>query len=67
MPVDTQTARMDLVFHLADHWTDAGVPAGIGGEVEYRTDIFDAGTIEALIERLKRVLLAMTAEFEGQS
>ncbi len=67
IPVDTDTARMDLVFSLAERWTDAGEPAGIGGEVEFRTDIFDAESIEALIERFKRVLLAITADVEGPS
>ena len=67
MPVDAHTARMDLVFALAERWTDAGEPAGIGGEVEFRTDVFDAESIEALIERLRRVLVAMTADLEPQS
>ena len=62
LPVDTRTARMDLVFSLAEHWTDAGELAGIGGTVEFRTDVFDADSIQALIERLQRVLVAMTAE-----
>ena len=39
-------------------------PAGIGGEVEFRTDVFDAETIETLITRLERVLAAMTADPE---
>ena len=52
LPADTHTARMDLTFSLAERWTEAGEPAGIGGEVEFRTDVFDAGSIEALIERL---------------
>ena len=56
LPVDTHAARMDLAFSLAEHWTEAGEPAGIGGEVEFRTDIFDAASIEVLIERFKRVL-----------
>jgi amino acid adenylation domain-containing protein len=30
--------------------------------VEFRTDVFDAASIETLIERLRRVLVAMTAE-----
>ena len=59
---DTQTARMDLTFSLAERWTEAGEPAGIGGTVEFRTDVFDADSIEALIERLQRVLVAMTAD-----
>ena len=62
MPVDTHTARMDLAFSLAERWTEAGEPAGIGGAVEFRTDVFDAASIEALIERLERVLVAMTAD-----
>ena len=56
------TARMDLTFSLAERWTEAGEPAGIGGAVEFRTDVFDAASIEALIERLERVLVAMTAD-----
>ena len=62
MPVDTRTARMDLMFSLAERWTEAGEPAGIGGGVEFRTDVFDADTIETLIERWRRVLVAMTAD-----
>ena len=62
LPVDTQTARMDLVFSLGERWSEAGEPAGIGGAVEFRTDVFDADNIEALIERLERVLVAMTAD-----
>ena len=49
-------------FRLAERWTEAGEPAGIGGEVEFRTDVFDAASIEALIGRLERVLVAMTAD-----
>jgi amino acid adenylation domain-containing protein len=67
LAVDTRTARMDLVFSLAERWTEAGEPAGIGGVVEYRTDVFDAARIEALIERFRRVLVAMTAEPGQQS
>ena len=62
LPADTHTARMDLTFSLAERWTEAGEPAGIGGAVEFRTDVFDADSIEALIERLGRVLVAMTAD-----
>ena len=62
MPVDTHTARMDLTFSLSEHFTEAGEPAGIGGAVEFRTDVFDAASIETLIERLRRVLAAMTAD-----
>ena len=62
LPADTQTARMDLAFSLAERWSEAGEPAGIGGAVEFRTDVFDAASIEALIERWRRVLVAVTAD-----
>ncbi|WP_244168576.1 non-ribosomal peptide synthetase [Mycobacterium malmoense] len=62
LPVDTHTARMDLTFSLAEHWGAGGEPAGIGGQVEFRTDVFDAGTIETLLTRLHRVLVAITAD-----
>ena len=62
LPADTHTARMDLTFSLAERFSEAGEPAGIGGAVEFRTDVFDAASIEALIERLRRVLVAITAD-----
>jgi len=62
LAADTQTAKMDLVFFLKERWTEAGAPAGISGQVEFRTDVFDDDTIQALIARLQRVLAAMTAD-----
>ncbi|WP_419196911.1 amino acid adenylation domain-containing protein, partial [Mycobacterium gordonae] len=62
LPVDTHAARMDLAFSLAERFTEAGEPAGIGGAAEFRTDVFDAASIEALLERLERVVVAMTAD-----
>ncbi|WP_156745618.1 AMP-binding protein, partial [Mycobacterium sp. ACS4054] len=62
MSVDTQVARMDLVFSLAERWTEDGQPAGIGGAVEFRTDVFDTATVERLIERLRWVLVQLTAD-----
>ncbi|MCV7203910.1 non-ribosomal peptide synthase/polyketide synthase [Mycolicibacterium peregrinum] len=62
LPVDTQTARMDLTWSLGERWTSDGEPAGIGGAVEFRTDVFDADSIEALIARWQRVLAAMTSD-----
>ena len=65
MPIDTHTARMDLSLSLAEHFTEAGEPAGIGGAVEFRTDVFDAESVEALIARFERVLVAMTTDPHG--
>ncbi len=62
LPADTQVARMDLTFALGEQWTETGEPAGINGAVEFRTDVFDPASIETLIERFKRVLVALTAD-----
>jgi amino acid adenylation domain-containing protein len=62
LPTDIQSARMDLTFSLSERWTTAGEPAGIGGAVEFRTDVFDASSIEMWIARLERVLLEMTTD-----
>ncbi len=62
VPVDTHSARMDLSLSLAERWTGDGEPAGIGGTVEFRTDVFDASSVAALVARLERVLEVMTAD-----
>jgi amino acid adenylation domain-containing protein len=62
LPVDTQAARMDLAFSLSERFSKTGEPAGISGIVEFRTDVFDAASVEALVERLRRVLVAMTVD-----
>ncbi|ORA09953.1 non-ribosomal peptide synthetase, partial [Mycobacterium asiaticum DSM 44297] len=62
IPVDTHTARMDLALSLVERVTDTGELAGIGGRVEFRTDVFDAATIATLIVRLATVLTAATAD-----
>ncbi|GBG35929.1 hypothetical protein MmonteBS_03010 [Mycobacterium montefiorense] len=62
LPIDSHTARMDLSFSLTERWTQSGEPGGISGMVEYRTDVFDAETVEALVSRLQRVLTAMTTD-----
>ncbi|WP_142256646.1 condensation domain-containing protein, partial [Mycobacterium colombiense] len=61
-PVRTRTARMDLTFSMFGRYSDDGGPAGIGGTVEFRTDVFDADSILTLTERLRRVLVAMTED-----
>ncbi len=62
LPADTHTARTDLTFSLAERWGEAGEPAGIFGHVEFRTDVFDASSIQRLVERLQKVVVALTAD-----
>ena len=62
LSADTHTARMDLTLSLVERFTEAGEPAGIGGAVEFRTDVFDPASIQVLIGRFERVLEAMTTD-----
>ncbi|WP_409371045.1 non-ribosomal peptide synthetase, partial [Mycolicibacterium elephantis] len=62
IPVDTHTARVDLAFAMSESWTRAGEPTGIGVLAEFRTDVFDESSIELMMDRLRRVLVAMTAD-----
>ncbi|WP_259644470.1 condensation domain-containing protein, partial [Mycobacterium kansasii] len=57
--LQTNVARMDLALFLEENFTASGAPAGISGVVEYRTDVYDAATIEALTARLKNLLSAV--------
>ncbi len=71
-PVDTaalsgdhELAITEFTIHQSTHYPLA-VVAGPGDElglrVEYDTDVFDSAGVEVLVERLQRVLVAMTAD-----
>ncbi|MGD9622988.1 amino acid adenylation domain-containing protein, partial [Mycolicibacterium sp.] len=62
LAVDTGSARMDLVFSLAECRGPGGELTGIGGVVEFRTDVFDAASVEVLVGRFERVLAGMVAD-----
>ncbi|MEU4770263.1 non-ribosomal peptide synthase/polyketide synthase, partial [Actinosynnema sp. NPDC023794] len=51
-----RTARFDLAFTCVER------PDGIGGQLEYRTDLFDHGTARALATRLVRLLARAVSE-----
>ena len=71
-PVDTaalsgahELAITEFTSRESNHYplTVQALPgAELGLRVEYDTDVFDAASIETLIERLQRVLVAMTAD-----
>ena len=54
----TGTAKLDLTFSFAEQRTGAGLPAGLAGELEYATELFDRSTAETLVARLILVLEA---------
>ena len=50
------SARFDLAFALGESRSADGLPAGIDGILQYATDLFDRGTVEALAQRLVRAV-----------
>ena len=45
--------KFDLSFTLRESFDADGNPAGIGGDVEYATDLYDPETITLLVDRLR--------------
>ncbi|KOU27366.1 hypothetical protein ADK52_08605, partial [Streptomyces sp. WM6372] len=54
-------ARFDLSCSLGETHARDGVPAGLAGRLDYRTDLFERTTVEQLAERLTRLLEVLTA------
>ena len=60
--VASSTSKFDLSVALAEQRTPTGEPAGISGVLEYASDLFDRGTVEALGQRLLRLLSSAVAD-----
>jgi len=60
-PIHASVARFDLALIVGEHRTPEGLPSGIEGYLEYRTDLFERSTAEALVARLV-VLLETISE-----
>src|SRR5205823_2196085 len=50
------SAKFDLSVSVAEERAADGAPAGISGVIEYASDLFDRASVEALADRLLRVL-----------
>ncbi|MEU1981377.1 amino acid adenylation domain-containing protein [Nocardia sp. NPDC019395] len=59
---DTATSLFDLQVTVSDSYDATGAPAGITGGVTYATDLFDAETATAIVDRLQRTLDALAAD-----
>ncbi|HSK78180.1 MAG TPA: amino acid adenylation domain-containing protein, partial [Thermoanaerobaculia bacterium] len=55
MNPETTAAKFDLTLNLTEH------EGGLGGTMEYATDLFDATTVDRLIAGLERLLAAAVA------
>ncbi|MEV0966969.1 AMP-binding protein, partial [Streptomyces sp. NPDC049910] len=49
---DMGISKFDLTFSFSERFTADGAPGGIGIAVEYATDLYDAGTVGVLADRL---------------
>ena len=61
-PVGINTAKFDLFFSLSERRAADGRPEGIEGLIEYRTDLFERSTVEAIGRRLVGLLEAVVAD-----
>ncbi|WP_143265085.1 non-ribosomal peptide synthetase, partial [Amycolatopsis lexingtonensis] len=62
VPVATATAKFDLTLNLEENTGADGTPAGIGGYLEYATDLLEPGTAADLADRFVRLLTAAVAD-----
>ncbi|MEE1781872.1 condensation domain-containing protein, partial [Streptomyces sp. SP17BM10] len=60
--VEHRIAKFDLSVDCWELTTADGGPGGIGGELEFATDLFDRSTAEALVRRFVRLLAGMVAD-----
>ncbi|WP_037070451.1 condensation domain-containing protein, partial [Pseudonocardia acaciae] len=61
-PGSLNVAKFDLTFALAEQHGPDGRPAGLRGQVEYATDLFDQETATALADRLVQVARAVVTD-----
>ncbi|SPE64234.1 Linear gramicidin synthase subunit D [Streptomyces netropsis] len=54
--VALDVAKFDLSFQLVERFGPDGAPAGIGGGIEFATDLFDADTAQGIVDRWARLL-----------
>jgi amino acid adenylation domain-containing protein len=61
-PAETGTAIFDLKLNLAEQRGPGGTPAGLGGALEYATDLFDRETVDRLAAALAQLLKQVAAD-----
>ncbi|MFI6118193.1 amino acid adenylation domain-containing protein, partial [Kitasatospora sp. NPDC051164] len=62
LAAQTASARFDLSFEVGENLDPAGRPAGLAVRATYAADLFDRATVEAVAQRLVRVLTALAQE-----
>jgi amino acid adenylation domain-containing protein/non-ribosomal peptide synthase protein (TIGR01720 family) len=58
LATENRTAKFDLIFNVSER------TGGLGGSLEYNTDLFDAATIERMLGHFQRLLEGIVANPE---
>ncbi|MFI8007291.1 amino acid adenylation domain-containing protein [Streptomyces sp. NPDC086010] len=61
-PVHTGISKFDLTFTFTETHDGTGRPAGLGGVLEFSTELFTHDTAHALAARLNRLLARLSAD-----
>ncbi|WP_405901188.1 non-ribosomal peptide synthase/polyketide synthase [Streptomyces sp. NBC_00727] len=56
VPSASATAKLDLIFTMAERHAEDGSPDGLDGSVEYADDLYDPATVETMLARWERLL-----------
>ncbi|MFK0100568.1 non-ribosomal peptide synthase/polyketide synthase [Streptomyces sp. NPDC091040] len=62
LPSASATAKLDLIFTMAERHTEDGTPDGLHGTVEYAVDLYDPATVETMLARWERLLRLAVAD-----
>ncbi|MGC5345431.1 amino acid adenylation domain-containing protein, partial [Streptomyces sp. DT171] len=63
-PASIGVSKFDLSFSFAETHDEHGVPQGMEATLDYSTELFDAGTVHHLVDRLTRLLASVVADPE---
>ncbi|MGX1316330.1 amino acid adenylation domain-containing protein [Streptomyces calvus] len=61
LPFRVNSAKFDLVFSFTEHQGRDGRPGSLRCRLEYATELYDHDTAEAIGQRLRRLVTALTA------
>ncbi|MCP3755583.1 non-ribosomal peptide synthetase [Streptomyces sp. TBY4] len=61
-PVDIGVSRFELFFSVQERRSADGTPCGIDGVLEFSSDLYDRGTVEAMAEQFCLVLAQAVAD-----